>query len=217
VTSTGRASGEGTAERTAVWQLRARDSAGAVAVEGWYDSLAIRRHTPAGDLVPDTDGLIGGRYRGRLDPAGHYEPSARPFVPDEVAEVADLSSALDDLLPPLPPLPLAPGKTWQAPGIAITRLADSVSRGRALLRYAVAVRHRSSEATPRGDTVPVALTQTMSEQGTFVWDHALGPVARRREIEVETSIPAGGRIRAPVRSRVVQHITLTRLGPGSCR
>ena len=216
VTSTARSSGEGTAERSAVWQLRARDSAGAVALEGWYDSLAIRRHTSAGDLIPDTDGLIGGRYRGRLEPAGHYEPSARPFVPDEVAEVADLSSALDDLLPPLAPEALQPGETWRAPGIAITRQADTVARGRTLLRFSVDLRRRASESTPRGDTVPVALAQTTTEQGTFLWDPSLGLVARRREIEVETSIPAGGRIRARVRSRVVQHIVLTRLEPG-CR
>lgn len=214
VTSTARSSGEATAERTAVWQLRARDSAGAVALEGWYDSLTIRRHTPAGDLIPDTDGLIGGRYRGRLEPTGHYEPSARPFVPDEVAEVADLSAALDDLLPPLAPTALQPGETWRAPGIAIARLADTVAQGRTLLRFSLDVRHRASEATPRGDTVPVALAQTMTEQGSFQWDPALGLVARRREIEVRTTIPAGGRIRAPVRSRIVQHITLTRLRPG---
>jgi hypothetical protein len=216
VTRTARASGEGSAERTAVWQLRARDSAGAVALEGWYDSLAIRRHTPAGDLIPDTDGLIGGRYRGRLDATGHYEPSARPFIPDEVAEVADLSAALDDLLPPLPPGPLRPGATWRAPGVAITRDADTVAQGRTLLRFSLELQHRAREATPRGDTVPVALAQTMTEQGTVLWDPALGLVARRREIEVETAIPAGGRIRSPVRSRIVQHIALTRLQRG-CR
>jgi hypothetical protein len=217
VTSTARSSGEGTAERTGIWELRARDSAGAVSLEGWYDSLAIRRHTAAGDLIPDTDGLIGGRYRGRLDPTGHYEPSARPFIPDEVAEVADLSAALDDLLPPLPPTSLRPGATWQAPGVSITRLADTVAHGRTLLHLALDLRHRADEAMPRGDTVPVALAQTMTEQGSVLWDFALGLVARRRAITVETSIPAGGRIRAPVRSRIVQHIEVTRLAPAPCR
>jgi hypothetical protein len=214
VTSTARASGEGTAERSARWQLRARDSAGAVALEGWYDSLTIRRHTAGGDLIPDTDGLIGGRFRGRLDPAGHYEPSARPFIPDEVAEVADLSAALDDLLPPLPVGPLEPGATSRSPGLAITRLADTAAGGRTLQRYSLELRRHASETTPRGDTVPVALSQTTTERGTYLWDPALGPVARTREIEVETSIPAGGRIRTPVRSRVVQHIELKRLAAG---
>jgi hypothetical protein len=217
VTSTPRASGEGAADRAAVWQLRARDSAGAVALEGWYDSLALRRHTPAGDLIPDTDGLIGGRYRGRLDPTGRYASAARPFIPDEVAEVADLSAALDDLLPPLPPGPLRPGETWQGDGVTIARLADTMVQGRVLLQFSVDVRRRATEATPRGDTIPVALTQRMTEQGTVLWDPALGLVTRRREIQVEISIPAGGRIRAPVRSRIVQHVTLTRLAPASCQ
>ena len=47
-TSTPRAAGEGAAERYGLWQFRARDSADAVALDGWYDSLAIRRRTPAG-------------------------------------------------------------------------------------------------------------------------------------------------------------------------
>jgi hypothetical protein len=216
-TSTPRASGEGAAERAALWQLRARDSAGVVALEGWYDSLAIRRHTPAGDLVPDTDGLIGGRYRGRLDSVGHYEPSARPYIPDGVAEVADLSGALDDLLPPLPAIPLSAGKTWRSSGLAITRLADTLVDGRTLRRFAVAIHRRASEATPRGDTVPVSLAQTSTEEGTILWDPGLGLIARERKIEVSTSIPAGGRIRAPVRSRIVQHVTLSRLPSRACR
>ena len=72
------------------------------------------------------------------------------------------------------------------------------------------------DAIPRGDTIPVALTQTTTEQGTLLWDPQIGLVERRREILIETSIPAAGRIRAPVRSRVVQHVTLTRLPPRPC-
>jgi len=215
-TTTPRASGEGAAERYGLWQFRAGDSAGAVALEGWYDSLAIRRRTPAGELIPDTDGLIGGRYRGRLDSIGHYEPATRPFIPDEVAEVADLSTALDDLFPPLPPAPLRPGASWQGANGTIARLADTLVGGRTLLHFALDLRRRASEATPHGDTIPVALTQTTTEQGTLLWDPQIGLVERRREILIETSIPAAGRIRTPVRSRVVQHVTLTRLPPRPC-
>ena len=185
-------------------------------MEGWYDSLAISRRTPAGELIPDTDGLIGGRYRGRLDSTGQYAPEVRPYVPDEVAEVADLSAALDDLFPPLPPAPLRPGRSWQGPDLTISRLADTVVGGRALLRFAVDQRRRANETTPRGDTVPVAMTQTTTEQGTLLWDPQVGLVGREREITIETSIPAAGRIRAPVRSRVVQHVSLTRLPPRPC-
>jgi hypothetical protein len=140
----------------------------------------------------------------------------RPYVPDEVAEVADLSSALDDLFPPLPPAPLRAGASWQGPDVTIARLADTVVDGRPLLRFAVEQRRRASETTPRGDTVPIALTQTTAEQGTLLWDPQVGLVRWQREITIETSIPAAGRIRAPVRSRVVQHVTLARLPPRAC-
>lgn len=140
----------------------------------------------------------------------------RPYVPDEVAEVADLSTALDDLFPPIPPVPLRPGASWQAANVTIVRLADTLVGGRTLLRYAVDQRRHATETTPRGDTVPVALTQTTTEEGTVLWDPQIGLVSRQREILVETSIPAGGRIRTPVRSRIVQHVTLTRLRAHPC-
>jgi hypothetical protein len=133
-----------------------------------------------------------------------------------VAEVADLSTALDDLFPPLPPAPLPPGASWEGADGAIARLADTVVGGRTLLHFALDLRRRASETTPHGDTIPVALTQTTTEQGILLWDPHIGLVERRREILVETSIPAAGRIRTPVRSRVVQHVILTRLPARSC-
>jgi hypothetical protein len=60
------------------------------------------------------------------------------------------------------------------------------------------------------------MTQTTTEQGTLLWDPQVGLVGREREITIETSIPAAGRIPAPVRSRVVQHVSLTRLPPRPC-
>ncbi len=133
-----------------------------------------------------------------------------------MAEVADLSTALDDLFPPLPPVPLRPGASWQGADGTIARLADTVVGGRALLHFTLELHRRASETIPHGDTIPVALSQTMTEQGVLLWDPQIGLVERRREILIETSIPAAGRIRTPVRSRVVQHVTLTRLPPRSC-
>ncbi len=114
--------------------IRARDTLGGVAFDAWYDSLALARGSPAGELRPDTDGLLGGRYRGLLGPDGGYTAQARPFVPDEVAEVADLGAALDDLLPPLAPVALAPGQTWRGPSTVIRRLADTAGAGGPLRR-----------------------------------------------------------------------------------
>jgi hypothetical protein len=219
LTQTARRSGKGSAGRSGIWVFRARDTAGAIAIEAWYDSLAVWRRTEAGLLEPDTDGIIGGRFRGRLSPTGGYDPEVQPFVPDEVAEVADLSTALDDLLPPLPLSPLTPGAAWRRPALEITRLPDTTVAGRGLLRFALRGRRETRETTPRGDTVVVPLSQTATETGTVLWDPAIGLVARQREIVVEASIPAGGRVRVPVRSRVVQHVTLTRLPAesGPCR
>src|SRR5439155_20055617 len=72
------------------WSVRARDSASSIALEAWYDSLSVWREGPAGKSIPNTDGLLGGRYRGVLTSAGRYAVLARPFIPDEVAEVAEL-------------------------------------------------------------------------------------------------------------------------------
>src|SRR5919197_286923 len=88
-----------TVGRVGRWSLRARDTTAGIALEAWYDSLSVWREGPTGKSIPDTDGLLGGRYRGVLSPAGRYAPVARPFIPDEVAEVAELGGALADLLP----------------------------------------------------------------------------------------------------------------------
>jgi hypothetical protein len=216
-TVTGRGSSEATAGREARWTFRARDTAGGVALEGWYDSLVVWHRTDSLEVRPDTDGLIGGRYRGRLGPLGGYVAAARPFVPDEVAEVAELSGALDDLFPPLPPVPLEPGRSWRGGGLEISRLADSTVGRRRLLRFALRQRRERHETVPRGDTLPIPIRQTIAEEGELTWDRDAGLIRRTRAIVVETSILAGGRVRQPVRSRVVQHAELTRLQDAACR
>ena len=109
------------------WRFRAGPArADSVRLEGWFDTLAVSRRSEEGTLEPETDALIGGRYRGVLSPDGRYRADARPFVPDEVAEVADLSRALDDLLPRLPAGALAVGAVWtDGAGLEIRRLGDS--------------------------------------------------------------------------------------------
>ncbi|MBA3345246.1 MAG: hypothetical protein H0T44_08090 [Gemmatimonadales bacterium] len=206
------------AGRAGIWRFRSRDTTAGVAVEGWYDSLAVWQRSQGLALAPDTDGLIGGRYRGLLGPGGHYRPADRPFVPDEVSEVVDAAVAMDDLFPPLPPRALMPGQRWSnSTGTEITRLPDSVA-ARRLQRYALRIRQASRETTPRGDTVPIAVRQTSVEEGEVTWDPAAGLLRRTRWITIETDIPIGGRVRQAVRSRVSQRTTLTRLagGVGRC-
>jgi hypothetical protein len=207
-----------TAERTGIWSFRARDSSGAVLLEAWYDSLDLRRRTGDSVVRPDTDGLIGGRYRGVLSSTGGFSEIARPFIPDEVAEVADLSDAAHDLLPPLPPKGLAPGETWRDSGLALTRLPDTLVAVKPLIHFRLEARSEARETVPRGDTVAIPIEESTVEQGGIFWSPVVGLVRRTRDITVEATIPSGGRIRQPVRSRIVQHIVLTRLrSKPSCR
>lgn len=203
--------------RDGVLRLRARPGGPGIALQAWYDSLELSRQSPEGKLVPDTDGLLGGRYRGTLTPAGRYSSEARPFVPDEVAEVAELGGAMDDLLPPLPPVALAVGQQWtDGSGLELRRLPDSLVGGRVVRRLALRARAESDEATIRGDTTSVPARQTTVEEGQVDWDPALGLLRRARRLVVETSIPAGGPLKQPVRSRLEQEVSLVRLRGGGC-
>ncbi len=200
-----------TLSRDGILRVRARAADSGIALEAWYDSLAVSRVSPETTLIPDTEGLLGGRYRGALSPDGRYEPRARPFVPDAVAEVADVGRVLDDLLPPLPPRSLAVGEAWSdGAGLELRRLTDSVARGRSLVRLALRVRSESHEATIRGDTTGLAATEVTTEMGQVDWDGTVGLVRRVRHIVVETSVPAGGPLKQPLRSRLEQDATLTR-------
>ncbi|HET6576876.1 MAG TPA: hypothetical protein VFG66_01035 [Gemmatimonadales bacterium] len=200
-----------TLTRHGLWRLRARPAGRAVQVEAWYDSLALKRESAEGTLTPDTDGLLGGRYRGTLSATGKYTARARPFIPDEVAEVAELSGAMEDLLPPLPPVALAVGQRWSdSSGLELERLPDSTAGRRVIRRLALRARSQTSQATVRGDTITLPARQTTIEEGQVDWDPTQGLVRRDRHIVVETTVPAGGPLRQPLRSRLEQDIALVR-------
>jgi len=202
--------------RDGIWTLRAREDGDAVALEGWYDSLSVWRAASDGKLTGDTDGLIGGRYRARLAPSGAITIVAQPFIPDELKEVADLSGALKDLLPQLPPSAIEVGQTWaDSAGLDIRRLPDSGSARGPIVRLEVHDRRLAVTAPLEGDTASVELHQTTVESGRIDWSPRVGLLRRQREIVVETAIPQGGQIRQPVRSRLEQHISITRLVPGA--
>jgi hypothetical protein len=197
--------------------LRGQPAAGdTVRLEAWYDSLAVRRSNREGSLEPDTDGMIGGRYRGRLTADGGYLSDARPFVPDGVAEVVDLSHALDQLFPRLPPRGLRVGASWRDPaGLEISRLSDSVADGRdTLLRFRARQARTVDSIQARGDTAPIPAKQTIREEETFAWHVKRGLVRTDRRVVVDTDIPGGGTVGRHVQSRVEQRITLERLSRG---
>ena len=207
-----------TSVRRGTWQFRATPSDSGAVLEGWLDSLTITRRSEEAAISPDTDGLLGGRYRGTLSPRGDYTPLAHPFVPDEVAEVAGMAPALDDFFPRLAGRPLGVGELWtDSAGLTISRLTDSAMSGVPLHRFEVERRAEAQAAPSVVDTVPIELEQKSVERGQFVWHPVIGLVRRSRTIVVETTVPASRTVRQTVRSKLEQRITLTRsLGPSSC-
>jgi hypothetical protein len=200
-----------TAGRRGMWQFRATSARDGLSLEGWLDSLSVWRQSPEVTLRPDTDGLLGGRYRGRISWSGRYTSQARPFVPDEVAEVAGMATVLDDFFPPLPVRALRPGQAWtDSAGVTVRRMADSGMSGVPLYRFELEIQRESTSTPLPKDTTSLGLRQVSREHGTFVWHPSVGLIRRDRQIVVETSVPAGHVIRQPVRSRIDQRITVER-------
>ncbi|MBA3497557.1 MAG: hypothetical protein H0T86_10660 [Gemmatimonadales bacterium] len=206
-----------TLQRDGVLRMRAAPAGSGIALEAWYDSLALSRESPETALVPDTDGLLGGRYRGRLTPMGGYTASVVPFVPDEIAEVAEMGGAMEDFLPPLPAIALAVGQRWADDrGLELRRLPDSVAGRRVVQRLELRARTASDTAAVRGTRTPLAAREVTTEEGQVDWDPRLGLLRRARRLVVETAVPAGGPVRLPLRSRLEQQVTVVRVKGGEC-
>jgi hypothetical protein len=200
-----------TSARRGTWQFRAAPADGQVALEAWLDSLTITRRSEEAAISPDTDGLLGGRYRGILSRTGEYTGRIHPFVPDEVAEVAGMAAALDDFFPPVPTRALRQGEVWSdSLGLSVRRLRDSALSGVPLYRFALQRRGEARAVPTDADTVPLKVQQTSVESGQFVWHPLLGLVRRQRTIVVETTVPPSRTVRQTVRSKVEQRITLVR-------
>jgi hypothetical protein len=210
LTQTGNRDRKQTAGRTGLWQFSTRGAPDGLELEGWLDSLVLWRQSEEAMIRPDTDGLLGGRYRGTLSSRGAYSAEAGPFIPDEVAEVAGMATALEDFFPPLPARPLAPGEVWDGRGVRIQRLPDSALSGVPLYRFRLQIRSETRDREPGQDSVPFELHQVSRETGTFVWHPVLGLLRRERNIVVETTVPAGGPVRQAIRSRIQQNIRLAR-------
>ena len=82
--------------------------------------------------------------------------------------------------------------------------------GRPVHRFALRARTKSGTATVRGDTTGLAATETTLEEGEVDWDRERGLVRRRRHLVIDTAVPAGGPLKLPLRSRLVQEVELVR-------
>ena len=181
----------------------------------WYDQLAVWRWAGGDSLAPDTDGVLGGRFRGALSPDGRYAAARRPFVPDAVRELSDVASALEDLLPPLPPRPLQVGESYrQGDSLEIQRLADSA----AVQRYRVERAMVGRVAAPAGDSLTPPYDRSVHDHGAYAWHTEQGVLRYDRRLEIEVTVPRGGVVRQSVRSEVAQRATLQRIGEdaGAC-
>jgi hypothetical protein len=176
------------AGRDGVLVLRASGTDSLLDLTAWYDSLTVWREGPEGRITPDAEGLLGGRWRGTLDPTGRYASRMVPFIPDEVAEIAELRTVLDDFLPLLPGGALADGARhrWTR-----TSAADST--------------------TVVQDTIAVPVRRESEEEGSLVWDQRQGPVRWERTLRLRGRIAPGGPFRRGVLTVVTQRVRVTRV------
>jgi hypothetical protein len=192
--------------------VTARDTAGGMLIESWFDSLMVWRSEPAGKRSVDTDGVIGGRFLGLLQSGGRYFRTDAPFVPGEIAEITNLTAALDDLFPPVPGAPLVVGQRWQdSTGWIISRQSDQKN----LQRYRV-VGNRILNSRLGGDSLADTAQQVERETGLMLWDPAAGLMRWDRAIEAEASIPASDELPHGAQTRVEQTIRLERVSGGKC-
>lgn len=190
-TSLGTSVREERAGRAGVIALRASAGDSGLEVLAWFDSLSVWREGPEGRAVPDTEGLLGGRWRGLLDPRGRYSSRVVPFIPDEVAGVAELRGILQDFFPLLPDSALGDGATWRW-----------------------SAQSASDSTTVVEDSLAIPVHRESTEAGSLVWNQGIGPVRWEREITVTASIPAGRPFPRGVVSVVKQLVRVERTGSG---
>jgi hypothetical protein len=170
--------------------VQGTSSDGGIAIEAWWDSLSLARRADGTTLAPDPAGLLGGRYRGLLTPDGGFTRSAAPWIPDDVAEVSDLSLALDDLFPDF---------------------AASTVRGlsdRAHVHRYQLTSSKETDAPPEGDR-SFAVHESESSDGVLVWGRE-GLLSWVRQVSAETRVSESAQ--RAFRSQLTQRIELRRVG-----
>lgn len=187
------------------------DSLPDVPLMAFYDSLALERLTPDGPFRPDTDGMLGGQFVGRLSPDGVWIGTQRPFVPNAVAEVSNVAATMDDFFPRLPAFALREGGRWRdASGAETERLADSLAAdGTKLLRLMrrLTVRGRPSLAT---GVAGEGAEETTEREERMLLHPKLGLLQLERRVSVTTDLPVGPTVRTPMKAGVVERSGLRR-------
>lgn len=196
--------------RDGILVLQAVPDSGALSVVAWYDTLAVFREGPEGRFSPETDGILGGRYRGTLDPQGYYVALTAPFVPAGMREIFDFARLPLHFFPPLPPGPIRPGGEWtDGTELTLWRLADSVTTTGPVARYRWIRREVWEEGVAVGDST-IVVHRTEREDGGLQWKDGTGPLGWASEIVAGVEFPSGAG-----RSEVTQQVRVRRL-TGAC-
>jgi hypothetical protein len=177
--------------------------AAADSLEAWFDSLHVWREGPEGRIEPDTEGLLGGRWIGRLTPEGRWIVAQVPFVPDEVVAVMDLRPLLEEFFPLLPVAHLPVGAADSSGGSVIRRERDVAGAH----RYSWRLRRLVDTVAPINDSLEVPIRRDVREEGTMLWSPDRGPL--RWERTISTTIRPSGSTKA--RGVVTQRIAVLRL------
>lgn len=201
------------AGRDGILNLRGSGAPGGMMLEAWYDSLSVWRDSPEGRSTPDAEGLLGGRWRGRLGADGKFSVEAIPFVPDEVAEVVELAHALDDFLPRLPVSSLRPGQAGSGGGSRnIRRLTDGAG---GVQRYGWTIHGLTDTTVLQQDTLSIPLQRRVSEEGSMEWDPVRGPLGWERRLTLTARVAPKGPIRRGIHSVITQRVRVERLSDGA--
>lgn len=210
-TQTGGKTSQEQAGRDAVLEFTATTADSSVALVAWFDSLEIWRVAGGVRYAPDTDGLIGGRYRGALTSLGRYTSGDIPFIPDPLAELAELAGVIGDLFPPLPAEPLVAGAAAHITGgWTITRQKDSITPDGPLQRYRLDGERQHKQTGVINDSLKVEAGTVESEKGTVLWSPGRGLLRWERRISMDVNLPAQGVVTRAVRTAVEQVVVVER-------
>lgn len=189
--------------------VHATTDSGGLAVESWYDTLSVFRQGPEGRYTPETAGILGGRYRGLLDPQGDYLASVTPFVPAGLRDIFDFGRLLLHFFPPLAPAPLLPGAEWSdGAGLTIWRLADSTGAAGPVSRYRWIRRDAWEDGVAAGDSTVIVHREEV-ENGGLQWRNGDGPLGWSSSTEATIEFVNGSG-----RSRLKQEVQVRRVATG---
>ncbi len=147
---------------------------------GLVDTLAVWREGAGGRLTPETDGVIGGRFRGLLTRQGGFAATDAPFVPDDLAQCRRAGQRARRS-----PAAIASGgapagrSTRDDFGTAFLRVPDGIVEGRRVERYRLVRQGESEEVkrlpdSTRGAGPPAGARDGGDELVRGTWDWCAG-------------------------------------------